>query len=87
MPRRSHPRLKGLCLIVTEHLDEWDELIAAWLPGTKGQGVADVMFGDHPFTGRLSYTWPLSTKQIPLSAIGDAEEPLFPFGYGLGTGE
>jgi beta-glucosidase len=76
--------ISGRPLIVTEYLDGWDALVAAWLPGTEGQGVADVLFGDEPFTGKLPYTWPRSVDQLPLSALrGSGEEPLFPFGYGL----
>ncbi len=81
--------ISGRPMIVTEHLDQWDAFIAAWLPGTEGQGVADVLFGDYPFTGKLPYTWPRSMDQIPsdfdnIKATGP-EAPLFPFGYGLGT--
>jgi beta-glucosidase len=72
--------LSGRPLIVTDHLDDWDALVAAWLPGTEGGGVADVLFGDRPFTGQLSYTWPRSMDQLP-SRPG--EEPLYPQGYGL----
>jgi beta-glucosidase len=76
--------ISGRPLIVTEHLSPWDAFVAAWLPGTEGQGVADVLFGDYPFTGRLPYTWPRSMDQIPLSALKEsAEAPLFPFGYSL----
>ena len=77
--------ISGRPIIVTEHLGDWDVLIAAWLPGTEGQGVADLLFGDFPFTGKLSYTWPRSMEQVPLSAIAGGVEPLFPFGYGLET--
>jgi beta-glucosidase len=72
--------LSGRPLIVTEHLEAWDALVAAWLPGTEGGGVADVLFGDRPFTGRLPYAWPRSTDQLP---IGPGDEPLFPLGCGL----
>lgn len=80
--------ISGRPMIVTEHLDQWDAFIAAWLPGTEGQGVADVLFGDYPFTGRLPYTWPRTMDQIPfdfhhMEPTGP-EAPLFPFGYGLG---
>jgi beta-glucosidase len=77
-------------MIITEHLDQWDAFIAAWLPGTEGQGVADVLFGDYPFTGELSYTWPQAMDQIPFDldtvATTGPEAPLFPFGYRLDTG-
>ncbi len=63
---------------------EGGALVAAWLPGTEGQGVADVLFGIEPFTGRLPYTWPKSLEQVPLGALSaSGEDPLFPFGYGL----
>jgi Glycosyl hydrolase family 3 C-terminal domain len=41
-----------------------DALVAAWLPGTEGQGIADVLFGDAPCTGKLPYTWPRWSKQL-----------------------
>ena len=61
----------------------WDALVAAWLPGTEGQGVADALFGREPFSGTLPYTWPRSIEQLPLGQGGD---PLFELGFGLGTG-
>jgi beta-glucosidase len=76
--------LSGRPLIVTEYLDEWDALVAAWLPGTEAQGVADALFGDVAFSGKLPYTWPRSVDQLPLSALKESgEELLFPFGHGL----
>jgi beta-glucosidase len=76
--------ISGRPLIVTKHLPQWDAFVAAWLPGTEGGGIADVLFGDYPFTGKLSFTWPRSMDQIPLSALRASEvAPLFPFGYGL----
>ncbi len=76
--------VSGRPLIVTDDLDDWDALVAAWLPGSEGQGVADVLFGDQPFTGRLSYSWPRSMDQVPLDMLLASEEgPLFPYGFGL----
>ncbi|GIK58846.1 MAG: beta-glucosidase [Chloroflexi bacterium] len=74
--------LSGRPLIITDALPLADAWVAAWLPGSEGQGVADNLFGNHPFTGTLPYTWPASMAQLPLKAGG---EPLFPFGYGLTT--
>ena len=55
--------------------------VAAWLPGTEGDGVEEVLFGDYPFTGQLSFTWPTNMSQIPIN-IGDATyNPLFEYGY------
>jgi beta-glucosidase len=75
--------VSGRPIILGPVLDEADAVIAAWLPGTEGQGVADVLFGDYAPTGKLSYTWPRSVDQLPIN-VGDANyDPLFPFGYGL----
>jgi beta-glucosidase len=70
----------GRPLIVTEHLPEWDAFVAAWLPGTEGDGVAQVLFGEYPFAGKLPYTWPRSMDQIPRK---QGDDPLFPLGFGL----
>lgn len=72
--------VSGRPLIITEYVDGVDALVAAWLPGTEGQGVADVLFGDMPFTGKLPFTWPRSVDQLPL---GTSDDPLFPYGHGL----
>ncbi|MCI0580956.1 MAG: glycoside hydrolase family 3 C-terminal domain-containing protein [Chloroflexi bacterium] len=74
--------LSGRPLIVTEPLANWDAFVAAWWPGTEGNGLSDLLFGDYPFTGKLSYTWPRSMAQIPRSALREGES-LFPYGYGL----
>jgi beta-glucosidase len=75
-------------MVVTDPLAGWDAFVAAWLPGTEGEGVAEVLFGSRPFTGKLSFTWPRSNAQLPFDfanlPTGDAG-PLFPFGYGLTT--
>jgi beta-glucosidase len=78
--------LSGRPLIITDQLPLLDALVAAWLPGTEGQGVADVIFGDLPFTGKLSFTWPRSMDQIPIVhpyPAGEVAQPLFPLGFGL----
>jgi beta-glucosidase len=77
--------VSGRPMIITDELEDADAFVAAWLPGTEGDGVAEVLFGDYGFTGRLSYSWPRDMSQIPIN-IGDAiYDPLFPFGYGLGS--
>ncbi|WP_298482695.1 glycoside hydrolase family 3 N-terminal domain-containing protein [uncultured Chloroflexus sp.] len=73
--------IAGRPLIVTDSLPRWDALVVAWLPGSEGAGVADVLFGDRPFRGRLPVTWPRSLDQLPLGS-GNGE-PLFPYGFGL----
>ena len=75
--------ISGRPMLINEVLESADAFVAAWLPGTEGAGVTDVLFGDYDFTGRLPMTWPRSMEQIPIN-IGDEEyDPLFPFGYGL----
>jgi beta-glucosidase len=75
--------ISGRPMIINDVLDKADAFIAAWLPGTEGQGVADVLFGDYKPTGKLSFTWPRSMEQIPIN-IGDVDyDPLFAYGFGL----
>lgn len=75
--------ISGRPLILGNVIDDCDAFVAAWLPGTEGQGVADVLFGDYAPTGKLSFSWAKSVSQIPIN-IGDANyDPLFPYGFGL----
>ncbi|RMG87140.1 MAG: beta-glucosidase [Chloroflexi bacterium] len=63
-----------------------DAIVAAWLPGSEANAIADVLFGDVPFTGKLSFSWPRSMEQVPLSALkAHPEGPQWPFGHGLTT--
>ncbi len=76
----------GRPLIVTDDISRWDAAIAAWLPGSEGQGVADMLFGIAPFTGTLPLPWPRSTEQLPMTLGGqtsDGSAVLFPRGFGL----
>ncbi|MEO0529543.1 MAG: glycoside hydrolase family 3 N-terminal domain-containing protein [Planctomycetota bacterium] len=61
-------------------------ILAAWLPGSEGAGVADVLFGDASPTGTLSFTWPRSADQHPINIGDDEYDPLYPYGYGLKYG-
>lgn len=71
--------------IVTDRLAAADAFVMSWLPGSEGAGVADVLFGKRPFTGRLPVSWPRSEDQEPIN-VGDRDyRPLFPYGYGLRT--
>ncbi|KAJ6409034.1 hypothetical protein OIU84_008680 [Salix udensis] len=64
-------------------LKKIDGLIAAWLPGTEGEGITDVIFGDYDFSGRLPVTWFRKVEQLPVNFRDNSSEPLFPFGFGL----
>ncbi|KAJ0817784.1 putative glucan 1,3-beta-glucosidase [Helianthus annuus] len=77
--------IAGRPLVVQPFIDTIDALVAAWLPGTEGQGVVDVLFGDYGFTGKLARTWFKSVDQLPMN-VGDPHyDPLYPFGFGLTT--
>ncbi|CAI9108692.1 OLC1v1008359C1 [Oldenlandia corymbosa var. corymbosa] len=77
--------ISGRPLVIEPYLSDMDALVAAWLPGSEGKGVADVLFGDFPFTGKLPRTWFKRVDQLPMN-VGDAHyDPLFPFGFGLET--
>ncbi|XP_015073908.1 uncharacterized protein LOC107018059 isoform X2 [Solanum pennellii] len=75
----------GRPVVIQPYIAQMDALVAAWLPGTEGQGVADVLFGDYGFTGKLARTWFKTVDQLPMN-VGDSHyDPLFPFGFGLTT--
>uniref|UniRef100_A0A0D3EUJ5 beta-glucosidase n=1 Tax=Oryza barthii TaxID=65489 RepID=A0A0D3EUJ5_9ORYZ len=75
--------ISGRPVVIEPYLPMMEALVAAWLPGTEGQGVADVLFGDYGFTGKLPRTWFKSVDQLPMN-VGDLHyDPLFPFGFGL----
>lgn len=82
--------LSGRPLIISDQLPLANAWVAAWLPGSEGQGVADVLFGDYPITGKLPYTWPRTMAQLPFNfnnlGVG-CNGPLFPYGYGLQFGD
>jgi beta-glucosidase len=75
--------LSGRPVIIDNVIDKADAFVAAWLPGTEGHGVTDVLFGDFKPVGKLSFSWPRSMDQIPIN-VGDRNyDPLFKYGYGL----
>jgi len=80
--------LSGRPLWVNSHINAADAFVAAWLPGTEGGGIADVIFKapdgsvPHDFRGKLSFSWPLTPQQTAVNR-GDGVKPLFAYGYGL----
>ncbi|XP_059312302.1 uncharacterized protein LOC132063662 isoform X1 [Lycium ferocissimum] len=75
--------ISGRPLVIEPYLLSIDALVAAWLPGTEGQGITDLLFGDYGFTGKLPRTWFRTVDQLPMN-VGDPHyDPLFPFGFGL----
>jgi beta-glucosidase len=67
--------VSGRPLMITDVLPRVDAALAVWLPGTEGEGVADVLFGGYKPTGKLSMPWPRS--------LSPGRDVLFPAGYGL----
>ena len=74
--------VSGRPLDIAAQLPDWQAFVESWLPGSEGEGVADVLFGDYNPTGRLPVTWPASAAQEPIN-VGDGQTGLFPFGAGL----
>lgn len=73
-------------MLSDSEFDQASAVVASWYPGSEGEGVADVLFGDADFTGRLSMTWPWTNSQEPIN-VGDADYvPRYPYGWGLRTG-
>ncbi|GAA2229929.1 glycoside hydrolase family 3 protein [Streptomyces nogalater] len=77
--------VSGRPQLIGDRLDEIDALVASWLPGTEGDGVADVLYGKRPFTGQLPVSWPKSESQLPINVGDTAYDPQFPYGWGLTT--
>jgi beta-glucosidase len=75
--------ISGRPLLVNEQLEQSAAFVAAWLPGSEGQGIAEVLFGDYGFGGKLGFSWPRDAAQIPIN-VGDPDyDPLFEYGFGL----
>lgn len=76
----------GRPLLLAEEVTAIDGLVMAWLPGSEGAGVADVLFGRRPFTGVLPLPWPLRSEQLPITTTGvtaDGTPVLYPRYFGL----
>jgi len=79
--------ISGRPLVITEQLQQSDAFVAAWLPGSEGNGIAEVLFGTYNFKGKLPHSWPKSTKDFEgkygVNFWDVTTKPLFKFGYGL----
>jgi len=78
--------ISGRPMLLEDVLDKSNAFVAAWLPGTEGQGIADVLFGDYDFTGKLSHSWPADESSIPVNRGEANYDPLFEYGFGLSYG-
>lgn len=77
--------VSGRPIEIEPHLDDIDALVAAWLPGSEGAGVADPLFGQTPYGGRLPVSWPRLVADEPVNVGDEGYDPLYPYGYGLQT--
>ncbi|MGW1065511.1 glycoside hydrolase family 3 protein [Streptomyces aureus] len=77
--------VSGRPQLIGDRLGVIDALVASWLPGTEGDGVADVLYGKRAFTGQLPVTWPKSADQLPINVGDSSYDPQFPYGWGLAT--
>nr|WP_314860067.1 glycoside hydrolase family 3 N-terminal domain-containing protein [uncultured Undibacterium sp.] len=81
--------LSGRPLYLNPHINAADAFVAAWLPGSEGQGIADVLLSkadgkiQNDFKGRLSFSWPKRPDQTPLNVGSVQYDPQFPYGFGL----
>ena len=81
--------ISGRPLWVNRELNASDAFVAAWLPGTEGSGVADILFinpntkKEKDFKGKLPFSWPKSANQSSINFGDNSYSPLFSFGYGL----
>ncbi|MFI1245268.1 glycoside hydrolase family 3 N-terminal domain-containing protein [Streptomyces anulatus] len=77
--------VSGRPQLIGDRLGDMDALVASWLPGSEGDGVADVLYGRRAFTGQLPVTWPKAETQLPVNVGDAAYDPQFPYGWGLTT--
>lgn len=80
--------ISGRPLVVSKQLEQADAFVAAWFPGSEGDGIAEVLFGDYDFKGKLPHSWPASVEDYEGKKYGpnfwdSTIQPLFPFGFGL----
>lgn len=76
--------LSGRPITIADYIDQFDAVVAAWLPGSEGDGVADVLLGEYDFTGTLTYTWPWYASDIDGKFDPEnADSILFAYGTGL----
>lgn len=79
--------ISGRPLVVTNELKKVDAFIAAWFPGSEGDGIAEVLFGEHNFKGKLPHSWPVSEEdyngKYGPNFWDDSIKPLFPLEFGL----
>jgi len=74
--------ISGRPMIITDYINDWDAFVAGWLPGTEGEGIAEILFGKENFYGRLPFTWPLKKENV-VESKENSNLALFKYGEGL----
>ena len=72
--------ISGRPMNISDHIENWDAFAAIWLPGAEGDGISDILFGDHQASGTLSYPWPIKAED---GANALTDNLLFNIGFGL----
>jgi beta-glucosidase len=75
--------ISGRPLLVGDQIDQSAAFVAAWLPGSEGRGIAEVLFGDYGFSGKLGFSWPRDAGQIPIRVNDPDYDPRYKYGFGL----
>jgi beta-glucosidase len=75
--------IAGRPMILDPIMQYADAIVMAWLPGSEGAGVTDVLYGDVKPSGKLPMSWPKTMQQIPINQGDATYDPLYPYGYGL----
>jgi beta-glucosidase len=75
--------ISGRPLLVGDQIDQSAAFVAAWLPGSEGLGIAEVLFGDYGFSGKLGFSWPRDAGQIPIHVNDPDYDPRYKYGFGL----
>jgi len=70
--------------IVEPYVTNWNAVVCAWLPGSEGEGVADVLFGNYYPQSQLPHSWPVSNAQLPINVGAPNYAPLFAYNFHLG---
>jgi beta-glucosidase len=75
--------VSGRPIRIESYLSTFDAVVAAWLPGSAGNGVADALYGTSSYSGLLPKSWPKDSTTLPISSLQSGANPLFAYGFGL----
>lgn len=75
--------VSGRPMVFGELLPYSDAMFAVWYPGTEGDGIAEVLFGDYQPSGKLTHSWPKKMSQVPINVEDSNYDPLFGYKHGI----